>query len=45
MDSLQVMSTNQFFKLGFHLLIAFLRPDVIACSYNSFEQQQNCGMS
>jgi len=29
----QILSTNDLLKLSFHLLIALLRPDVIACNY------------
>jgi len=35
-DCLQIVSTDHFLKLSFHLLISFLRPDVIACNYNTF---------
>ena len=35
-DCLQIVSTDHFLKLSFHLLISFLRPDVITCNYNTF---------
>jgi len=36
MDCLQVVSTNHVLKLGFHLLVSFLRSDVIAYNYNNY---------